>query len=47
MLKLENKCENEIVNIGQKDYKIKYFANIICKIIEYPFDKLYLIKKNL
>lgn len=41
MLSLENRCENDVVNIAtKKEYEIKYYAKIICKIIEYPFKQI-------
>ncbi len=41
MLSLENRCENEVVNIAaKKDYEIKYLAKIICKIVGYPYKRI-------
>ena len=47
MLLLENKCENEVINIGAgKEFEIKYFAKIICKIVGYQYDKILFNKKK-
>ena len=41
MLKIKNKTNNDIVNIGSgKNYSIKYFAKLICDIIKYNPNKI-------
>lgn len=42
MLKIETKTENDIVNIGSgEEHEIKFFAKIICNIVDYDFDKIF------
>jgi GDP-L-fucose synthase len=42
MLYLEEKVENDIVNIGAGvDYEIRYFAKLICEIVDYEHDKIF------
>lgn len=41
LLRLNDKIDNDIVNIGaSKDYSIKEFAKIICKIVDYDEKKI-------
>ncbi|BBO86915.1 NAD-dependent epimerase/dehydratase family protein [Desulfosarcina ovata] len=41
MLRLNDCCENDIINIGSgKEYSIRHFARRICEIVEYDFDKI-------
>lgn len=41
MLKLNDKIDNQIINIGAaSDYSIKEFANIICKIVDFDHKKI-------
>ncbi|WP_319410110.1 NAD-dependent epimerase/dehydratase family protein [uncultured Desulfosarcina sp.] len=41
MLRLNDRCENDIVNIGSgKEYSIRHFARRICEFVEYDFNKI-------
>jgi GDP-L-fucose synthase len=41
MLALNENCSNEIYNVGGgMDYSIKDFAKIICKLVDYDFEKI-------
>ncbi len=47
MLLLENICKDEIINIGAgEEFEIKYFAKIICDIVDYEFDKVFFNKSR-
>lgn len=40
-LKLSNKYSNEIINLGYgEEFSIKFFANQICKVVDYDFKKI-------
>ena len=42
MLEIETKIENDIVNIGSgEEHEIKFFAKIICDIVDYDFNKIF------
>lgn len=41
LLKLVPVAENEIINIGAgEEYSIRYFANLICNLLDYDFNKI-------
>ena len=41
LLKNKNKINNDIVNLGSgKEYSIRQFAKMICKIVDYDFNKI-------
>jgi GDP-L-fucose synthase len=41
MLEIENKVENELVNIGAgQEFKIKFFAELICEILNFDHHKI-------
>ncbi len=41
LVKINNKVKNDLVNIGAgSSYSIKYFAKIICEIVNYDFKKI-------
>ena len=47
MILLENKCQNEIINIGAgEEYEIRYFAQLICDIVQFDFKKIHFNKKK-
>ena len=47
MILLENKCENEIINIGAgEEYEIRYFAQLICDIVQFDFKKIHFNKEK-
>ncbi len=47
MLLLDKKCTNDVINIGAgQEFEIKYFVKLICKIIDYPYKKIYFNKKK-
>ncbi len=47
MLLLDKKCKNDVINIGAgQEFEIKYFVKLICKIVDYPYQKIYFNKKK-
>ena len=47
MILLENKCENEIINIGAgEEYEIRHFAQLICDIVQFDFKKIHFNKEK-
>jgi GDP-L-fucose synthase len=41
MLQIEKKVENELVNIGAgEEFEIKFFARLICKIVDFDYEKI-------
>jgi len=40
-LQIEKKVENELVNIGAgEEFEIKFFARLICKIVDFDYEKI-------